>query len=295
MRPLWLVLAMLATPSAVALLSADPAQDCRAAHDQLLALPFDADDRIGGAPEATRTCAGAAFGEVHAAWDAFSAVGGSYFFDAGLARFAVAADAGLADLGEDLTLMTWVHLHHGGPLDPLAGVFLAKGGVGAPGYVLGYDAPARAIVLAVHDTAGLARTFTMPSETAFDLNWHHVAVALRHGHAPRLYVDGVDQGFEGEAVPDLGLLTSPAPLSIGARLTGAGTAAHMMGHLDEVRILGRALAACEVRSLAYYPYDDGIAQGLDPFHVPDEVQPATDEVCTAANFPAPLPPVPVGV
>jgi hypothetical protein len=187
----------------------------------------------------------------------------------------------------DLTIMLWAHIHHGGPFDPPKGVLLSKG-AGGTGYALAYEPATEHLVLTLNADDGRAWTFALEAPV-FDQDWHSIALVLARGDTPRVIVDGDDvQQADLGTVPDIPL-QSDLPLTLGA----LGGSHHMMGHLDEVRFVGRAVALCEVRSLAYFPYDDGIAEGVDPFMIPGPLQGAAEDVCALADFPSPLPPLPI--
>jgi predicted alpha-1,6-mannanase (GH76 family) len=141
----------------------------------------------------------------------------------------------------------WVN---GGSQSSDAGL-VAKGyGSGGEQFNLDCGGPGRAFRFFVRERYGTARLAT--SSVVPNNQWYHlVAVCDQANGFVRLYVNG-NQAAQGSITPNVGLLPSLAPVSIGSRQAGLGSAYNnqFSGFMQEVAIYGYALSAAQV--LAHY-------------------------------------------
>ncbi len=121
----------------------------------------------------------------------------------------------------------------------------------------------------VRDASGGARV--AGSSIVPNNQWHHlVGVCDQVNGLVRLYVDGVNVA-QTTITPNSGILSSAAPVSIGSRQAGFGTAYNnqFVGSLEEVAIYGYALSPAQVQ--AHYQTATNRPPGFpeNPFTVAD--------------------------
>jgi predicted alpha-1,6-mannanase (GH76 family) len=145
------------------------------------------------------------------------------------------------------TVEAWVN---GGAQTTDAGLVTKGFGSGGEQFNLDCGGPGRAFRFFVRERYGTARLAT--SSVVPNNQWYHlVAVCDQPNGFVRLYVNG-NQAAQGSITPNAGLLSSAAPVSIGSRQAGLGSAYNnqFSGFMQEVAIYGYALSPAQV--LAHY-------------------------------------------
>jgi hypothetical protein len=139
----------------------------------------------------------------------------------------------------------WVN---GGSQTTDAGLVTKGFGGGGEQFNLDCGGGSRAFRFFVRDSTGSARLAT--SSVVPNNQWHHlVGVCDQVNGYVRLYVDGVSVA-QTTIAPNLGVLGSSLPMSIGSRKSGAATQYdnQFVGYIEEVAIYGYALSGTQVQA-----------------------------------------------
>ena len=167
------------------------------------------------------------------------------FGGAGAVDVAHATD-GRLDFGttRDLTLSLWVHIAQ--PPREQYGL-LGKGDRGSNPKLLLKVLRTGRVLLRMGD--GSSYVDLNGSTLVADGKWRHIAAVADRDGGSRLYVDGK---LDGQAGPtDKIRFDSGSPLVMGkSHQKGASARRFLMGHLDDVRIYGRALTDAEIAQLS---------------------------------------------
>ena len=260
--------------SAAALPRSSHMDGCRKSAGSIAVFQMDARDAHGAG---TRDCVDGAAATGAAVWTAAGRHGGAFTFDG--TKLLAVQDANFANIGTgDFTLMAWVRAI---PSTHGLTVFSKDlpNNSTRRGYALILNGPFWNNVR-FHD-ADHPENHTRVYFTAnvIDSQWHHVAVSIDRDEGAVAYVDGnvVPSWIAGlPLIEQSGSLATTEPLIIGS--SGLGLENPFVGSIDEVRVVGAALSRCQVRWLAGYPYDDGIASSFDPSNVLPE------PVCSALTI-----------
>ena len=169
----------------------------------------------------------------------------------------------------EFTVEAWVQeALYNGSGDCIVGLGYGNGG---EQFVLDTGATANGLLrFFVRNAGGFTSTAASTIQLANDNTWHHVVgVCDEAGGTVYLYLDG-RQVATGPITNRSGLLSSPMPLSIGARESANSNPANydfqFLGLIDDVAIYNKALSAAQVQA-------DYNASGIIPLNV--QVQPSS--------------------
>lgn len=204
---------------------------------------FDTDDKAVAKDASSNKNDGEIIGDVK--WTSDGKFGGALVFEGNTSWVSVKDNPSLQfPKGQDFTLACWIKTEMVAGAPPM---MLAKNyhpTETRPWYALYYANAAKALdgsaSLFLRDSAG-ANAHIAGGPKIADAKWHHLA-GVREGAALAFYVDGEMAADGGKADFDVG--TNAGPLHMMSHANR-----WLVGSLDDVLIMRRALSAAEVKNL----------------------------------------------
>jgi len=204
---------------------------------------FDKDDKAVATDESPYKNDGEIIGNVK--WTSAGKFGGALEFAGNTSWVSVKDHESLQfKKGQDFTLAAWLKTEMTAGDPPMIVAKNYQPTETRPWYALYYANAAKTLdgsaSFFLRDSAGVSHHIAGGPKIA-DGKWHHLA-GVREKGSIRLYVDGVRVAEKGDADFDVG--TNPAPLHMMSHLNR-----WLVGSLDDVIVLRRALSDAEVKSL----------------------------------------------